>query len=139
MQRNAMACGGVEGDGCKFVNAFRPVSLQYVTVCLPVCTCLSDLPCVPLFVCPFRRHAERDRRRAEARVELHPYIQLLLSRPPPPYIADPGWGDLQVGFEWRRGGGVSGCGCVLAYAGGGGGAGFLGCGEIGGGGGGGPL
>lgn len=43
-----------------------------------------------------RHKAECVRRRAEARVELHPYIKLLLSRPPPPYIADPGWGDAQV-------------------------------------------
>jgi hypothetical protein len=42
-----------------------------------------------------RRAAEAVRRRGECRLELHPYIQLLLSRPLPPHIADAGW-DIQV-------------------------------------------
>eukprot|EP00879_Flechtneria_rotunda_P007903 GHRR01008280.1.p1 GENE.GHRR01008280.1~~GHRR01008280.1.p1 ORF type:complete len:1011 (+),score=480.95 GHRR01008280.1:595-3627(+) len=41
-----------------------------------------------------RRAAEISRRRAEARLELHPYIRSLLQLPLPPHIADPGW-DMQ--------------------------------------------
>jgi hypothetical protein len=55
--------------------------------------------CAPLLriraAVPRRRAAEAARRRAEARLELHPYTRCLLARLLPSHIADPGW-DIQV-------------------------------------------
>lgn len=82
-----------------------------------LCMVLSPSCCF-LAVC--RRAIERVRRRAEARLELHPYIRALLARRLPPHISDPGW-DIQVRrpagthFKCRASHQPSSCGLYGSY------------------------